>query len=281
MSKAEQGLLQRMDALEAKQVSSKPEELIDTSSVAATLLESALRSIDLRYGPCAWQGCKHSSFVEVVTRLTRDYAQKHTGMNIVQVGYCVDYFLGKMTMELKDNIARFDVLDPFDQDSPASNKTCVSSTHRARNRGTPEQVRRHAEAYAAKVSNETKIAAKVVTQNNYAYGEKSIDILILDLTNEARTGTIRSTLKTWMKRVKVGGLVIGHSLAVLRPFELSRGVTVSWNAEPLSPIEVTSTREAVHAFIQKDKADLKVLLAGDTTWYIKKRKLRLSDLFKP
>ena len=273
------GLRGRVEALEHRVTGSRAEELIDTSSVATTLLESALRSIDLRYAPCAWPGCKHDSFVDVVAKLSKDYATKHTALTVVQLGFCVDHFLWKTTREMKGSISRFDVLDAFSERSPASNQSCVSST--GKRRGDAASVRTQAETLARQVSNETGITVKIVPHENFAYNEKSIDILILDVTNEAGLKTIQSTLKMWMKKVKVGGLIIGHSLAVVRPFEIGRGVDVTWNKLPVSPFEVAATREAVHAFIQKDKADLKVLLAGDTTWYITKKKLRLSDLFKP
>ena len=123
------------------------------------------------------------------------------------------------------------------------------------------------------------------------FEQKYLDAVILDSdpTAPARNAghAVDDVLEPWLARLRNDGLIVGHGYAARRVLgdNDSPRVDVSWlppGARRLSLAELAAVKDQVDLFVAKakDKVGESILrLAGDTVWYMYKRKVSISDLF--
>jgi hypothetical protein len=123
------------------------------------------------------------------------------------------------------------------------------------------------------------------------FEQKYFDAVILDSdpTAPARNAgrAVDDVLEPWLARLRNDGLIVGHGYAARRVLgdNDSPRVDVSWlppGARRLSLAELAAVKDQVDLFVAraKDKVGESILrLAGDTLWYMYKRKVSISDLF--
>mmetsp|Transcript_14917 Transcript_14917/g.24294 ORF Transcript_14917/g.24294 Transcript_14917/m.24294 type:complete len:473 (+) Transcript_14917:154-1572(+) len=121
------------------------------------------------------------------------------------------------------------------------------------------------------------------------YEDKYFDVVFIDINpaiyaNETRS-EIHKWIEKWFLKIRNDGFLVGHGYGVKREDgnNSKQHISVSWLGEDyeFSYNELAKTKILVDQVFQKvkDKSSGQVMLAGDTVWYLMKRKVSISDVF--
>mmetsp|Transcript_9894 Transcript_9894/g.12832 ORF Transcript_9894/g.12832 Transcript_9894/m.12832 type:complete len:534 (+) Transcript_9894:167-1768(+) len=280
--------------------------IYDSSNVGATVLQNlesySEKSKHPWVFPCDWNSCRVQNLSQVLNYLGASRAVGRK-IKVVQLGGCsIDAALSFIDVMGKD-ITEFILVDEWAPGSSAAEPRCRGQN---KTNGTEQIVGKEKAAHVwrgeiemdsefksvntwAKSVNDTEVkilrkeylSSEVLNQ----FQSKSIDVLFIDHCLESQQKTLLNILKNWIGKLDTGGIIIGHSYGVAKPSLVDfNGIATHWNKGFTGFVdknELLATKRAVDEFVmdKKDNTVTGIHVAGDTVFYLQKRKVRLSDLF--
>lgn len=266
--------------------------LFDTSNVQFSILENIEKSSGKNRWvfPCNYDevgNCRFASQnVSIVTLLKNLKPEKNKNRKkyrMVQVGSCSLNILNDTLSSISDKIEKYYIVDPV------LNPKSKSFTSKLCNGYSPisgSSFKNHIEAIQKQYP---KVKIQAGTKEINEFEAKSIDIIFLD-SQPTASSLKKMNIKLWFDKIRNDGVLIGHSYGVMKPGTKNseKTVKVSWLPKEdveehgkISRLVLSSTKQIVDSFLfsVKEKSDRIVQLAGDTVWYIYKRKVSLANVF--
>jgi len=297
------------------EVKSLKDRIYDASDVGASVLENlesyAKQTKRPWVFPCSWENCRSQNLSQVVNVLVRERASVlQQGVRVVQIGLCAIDVTQSLVNELNRKIKTFHVVEEWAVGSAASYTFCRQSrTNTNLNGSNLEEHEEHSanETLNVKIRDEEdmKAEAKAIVEWGKSFSpasvqivasspfnskvvnsfeSKSIDILFIDHISDSNGSQLLQLLKLWSAKVDTGGIIVGHSYGVPYPFRVRLGAQARWNHGSrisVSNQELAATKSSLDSFVldQQENSVNYLSVAGDTSWYLRKRKVRLADLF--
>jgi len=235
---------------------------------------------------CNWKECTLQSqevvLVELMKLLPPDKRRKigKNKLRVMQIGSCSDLFISHILSTFQDRVEKVEILDTpvgFKESGDYCTKPLSAS-------GVVElfvsllHLFYDSQDLTCSQHNRTNLIVSErssLSAVSTKYLDKYFDVLILDL-HSRRKESLDELLSAWSPKLRNDGIAFGHGFGIP-----SSMVPVTWSIEPLTVNYLEKTNGNVSAFFPRNRETMgkHVYLAGDTAWYMFKRKISISDVF--
>mmetsp|Transcript_22532 Transcript_22532/g.72095 ORF Transcript_22532/g.72095 Transcript_22532/m.72095 type:complete len:589 (-) Transcript_22532:208-1974(-) len=260
------------------------ERLYDWSNVHMSVMENLERhaahrwvlACELDSGECRSARFDHT-LVALLSQLEPDKRRK-TGkdkLRVVQIGACSGAGLAAAALEqFGDRVEKYVILETQQGGQVCDGLGLASSQDLA---AAVAEVKKR----FSKVDVRLETGSAAALQKSFE--QRSLDAMVLD-TSPLAPDTA-DALGDWFPLIRNDGFVLGHGYGVqtMAANNQIRTMSVSWLSPDrlLSRQELSAVKVAVDRFqfAVRDRTDGIIRLAGDTAWYVHKRKVSLTSIF--